>query len=316
MTHQEAYEKLESFAFETLETDEAAGVEAHLQSGCEECIERYRELAELSARLASTVPQRIPPQRIRENLFEKIRETRFEGRTSSNRSRYNIGWMTAAIAAVVAVFLLVQTSRLRDQVARRGDDLIQMDEEIASLNKELLEKSEELSVLEQNLADSRDDNVALLHDMEGRQEEMSSLHRDLATRQEELETLQRDLAAYEDATVLLGQPGMQFVDLSGVEPNAQAFGKVVIDPNRGTGIVYMYRLPQAPEGMEYQLWVMREGKPTSVGTFTVADDGSGMLSMNAVPDPTEIASFEVTIEPAGGMPEPTGMMYLTGPDLP
>jgi anti-sigma-K factor RskA len=78
----------------------------------------------------------------------------------------------------------------------------------------------------------------------------------------------------------------------------------------------MYRLPQTPEGMEYQLWVLREGKPTSVGTFTVAEDGSAMLKLKALPTPTEIASFEVTIEPEGGMPQPTGMMYLTGPDSP
>lgn len=316
MNHQEAYEMLEALAFGTLESDEADRVEAHLETGCLECIERYREIAELSARLASAVPHHEPSPQIKSKLFEQIRGEVFEDRTIPIRRGYYTGWITAGIAAAVAIFLFVQTTGMRDQVTRWDDDLAGKAEEIASLKRELSTQLEEYSALGKELSESREETASLRRELENMREGFASLQIDLATRQEEIETMRRDLAAYEDATLLLGQPGMQFVDLNGVEPNAQAFGKVVIDPNRGTGIVYMYRLPQTPEGMEYQLWVLREGKPTSVGTFTVAEDGSAMLSMKSIPSPTEIASFNVTIEPVGGMPEPTGMMYLTGPDRP
>jgi anti-sigma-K factor RskA len=75
----------------------------------------------------------------------------------------------------------------------------------------------------------------------------------------------------------------------------------------------MYRLPETPEGMTYQLWVTREGKPTSVGMFSVGEDGMAMLTLNDLPDEGDMPTFSVTIEPAGGQPLPTGMMYLTGP---
>lgn len=130
----------------------------------------------------------------------------------------------------------------------------------------------------------------------------------------QIHKLEGELDAYQDATLLLGQPGMQFIDMAGVAPNGQAFGKVVIGPDGKTGIVYMYQLPATPAGMEYQLWVMHEGKPTSAGTFSVAPDGSAMLSLQSLPELSRIAAFEVTIEPVGGQPEPTGMMYLTGPN--
>ncbi len=133
--------------------------------------------------------------------------------------------------------------------------------------------------------------------------------------QEENRRVRRELAEASDITALLGAPGMQFVSLEGIEPNGQAFGKVVLDPDLGAGVVYMYRLPQTPEGMEYQLWVMREGKPTSAGVFTVTENGSAMLRMDELADPTGIASFQVTIESEGGEISPTGMMYLTGPVL-
>lgn len=142
---------------------------------------------------------------------------------------------------------------------------------------------------------------------------LTEVKQELERYQTQVVQLQHELAAYQDATLLLGQPGMQFVDLNGVEPNRQAFGKVVIDPKRGTGVVYMYRLPKTPQGKAYQLWVVREGKPTSVGLFTVAEDGSAVLNLKTLPDPSTIASFEVTIEPEGGASQPTGMMYLTGP---
>lgn len=126
--------------------------------------------------------------------------------------------------------------------------------------------------------------------------------------------LKKKVLEASDVTALLNSPGMQFVDLRGVDPNPQAFGKVVLDPDKGAAVVYMYRLPQTPEGMEYQLWVMREGKPTSAGVFTVNPDGSAMLALNELYDPSTIAAFQVTIEPEGGQTSPTGMMYLTGPN--
>lgn len=127
--------------------------------------------------------------------------------------------------------------------------------------------------------------------------------------------LRRQLVDAQDVTGLLKSPGMQFVDLQGVDPNPQAFGKVVMDPDKGAAVVYMYRLPQTPEGMAYQLWVMREGKPTSAGMFTVNEDGSAMLALEELSDPSGIASFLVTIEPEEGQTAPTGMMYLTGPNV-
>jgi len=145
--------------------------------------------------------------------------------------------------------------------------------------------------------------------------ELDNIRGRLAASEAETERLNRELATYQDATFLLAEPGMQFIDLAGVAPNEQAFGKVVIDPERGQGVVYMYELPPTPDGMAYQLWIVREGQPTSVGTFTVNDDGSAMLSLETLPELREIASFEVTIEPAGGEEQPTGMMYLTGPSV-
>jgi hypothetical protein len=36
--------------------------------------------------------------------------------------------------------------------------------------------------------------------------------------------------------------------------------------------------------------------------------------MKTIPQSTHIVGFAITIEPKGGMPQPTGMMYVKGMD--
>lgn len=145
--------------------------------------------------------------------------------------------------------------------------------------------------------------------------ENRGLKEELSDRGTKISRMEKEIEAYMDATSLLASPGMQFFDLAGVAPNDQAFGKVVIEPDGGHAVVYMYELPPTPEGMDYQLWMMRDNVPTSVGTFSVAEDGSAKLMLDPMPDIGSYASFDVTIEPAGGAPKPTGMMYLTSPQV-
>lgn len=125
--------------------------------------------------------------------------------------------------------------------------------------------------------------------------------------------LERRLTEARDVTELLSAPSMQFINLSGVIPNEQAFGKVVLDPAKGAAVVYMYRLPLQPQGKEYQLWVMRDGQPTSAGLFRVGNDGGATLTLETLPHIDSIPRFLVTIEPEGGQLLPTGMIYLTTP---
>lgn len=259
ISHNDAYELLEAYAFGTIDKEEAIELEKHLESDCEKCNIRLKELSELSVALASNIKQLQPSGQVREKIMSRIKKLQHDSKRRNIFQRNRTGWAVSAVALVALVTLYFVNWNLK--------------------------------------------------------KEYDILMNDYSTSQIEITQLKEDLLAYEDATMLLGEPGMQFIDMTGVDPNPQAFGKVVIDPQKNAAVVYMYSLPQTPEGMEYQLWVLREGKPTSVGTFTVAEDGSAVLKIKAIPNPATIASFEVTIEPFGGELEPTGMMYLTGPNV-
>jgi anti-sigma-K factor RskA len=67
----------------------------------------------------------------------------------------------------------------------------------------------------------------------------------------------------------------------------------------------------APANKSYQLWLVpMEGKPISAGMI---EGGSINPWMVKLPQGMPAKAFAVTLEPAGGMPQPTGPMVLVGP---
>jgi anti-sigma-K factor RskA len=74
------------------------------------------------------------------------------------------------------------------------------------------------------------------------------------------------------------------------------------------------RLPALPRNKDYQLWVIKGKTPISAGVFSVSDTTANFFRIDglAVTDPREISAFAVTLEPKGGLPAPTGDMYLAG----
>ena len=82
--------------------------------------------------------------------------------------------------------------------------------------------------------------------------------------------------------------------------------------NSTSEIVYLdvKSLPAAPEGMQYQLWALKDGKPIDMGVFNADDTKDNLMAMGKVPGAD---AFAVTLEKAGGVPSPTmEQMYVYG----
>jgi anti-sigma-K factor RskA len=68
-----------------------------------------------------------------------------------------------------------------------------------------------------------------------------------------------------------------------------------------------------PATKSYQLWLVpMEGKPISAGLIA-SSNGPINPWMVKLPQGVAAKAFAVTLEPAGGMPQPTGPMVLVGP---
>lgn len=71
-------------------------------------------------------------------------------------------------------------------------------------------------------------------------------------------------------------------------------------------------LPAAPAGKVYQLWVIVNARPVSVGVFSPDATGRVHAVMDTPPIPAMPGKVAVTLEPTGGLPQPSGAVYLAG----
>jgi anti-sigma-K factor RskA len=71
------------------------------------------------------------------------------------------------------------------------------------------------------------------------------------------------------------------------------------------------KLPNVPEGKAYQLWFIVGNNPPMPGkTFVPDTEGKGMMKDEMPTAALRSAVFAITMEPASGVPAPTGPIYL------
>jgi anti-sigma-K factor RskA len=145
--------------------------------------------------------------------------------------------------------------------------------------------------------------------------DLASTHQTLADQQQRLVKLQNELAKKEELLQILQAPKIEIVFMNGLQVNPAGYGKIIWDPEKKTAILQISNLPPVPSDKDYQLWVIKDNKPTSAGVFTVNDPSKEIffkISQLVETDKKSISAFAITLEPKGGVPQPTGQMYLLG----
>ena len=136
--------------------------------------------------------------------------------------------------------------------------------------------------------------------------EVRNLQAELATKQDELD---RTKAVVD---LLHASDTVRVKMMSGTAPWPWPEGKVYYHPKEG--LLFMAsNMPPVEAGKVYQLWYVPEhGSPLSAGVF--APDLHGNATLMSPPSAKTMMpkAFAVTIERAGGSPEPTGPEVLSG----
>jgi anti-sigma factor RsiW len=102
----------------------------------------------------------------------------------------------------------------------------------------------------------------------------------------------------------------QRVRLTGTEIAPEARGIIYISADGRNGTFIVDQLPQLDPEQEYQLWLILDGQRTNGAVFSVDDDGYRGLQIVSPLPLQDYDSFGITIEPAGGSPQPTGERVL------
>jgi anti-sigma-K factor RskA len=124
----------------------------------------------------------------------------------------------------------------------------------------------------------------------------------LAARNDKLSAEMASLASRDTRTIAL--TGQQ------VSPSASA--KVFLEPEQRRAVVFFYNLPANAADKSYQLWILRgdQPKPQSAGVFDVTKSGAASISIENLPLATEIKGLAVTLEPKGGVAQPTNTNFF------
>lgn len=133
----------------------------------------------------------------------------------------------------------------------------------------------------------------------------------------EVADARQELGDAQSTMAVLTAPDLARVDLAGQPPVAAAArGRAFLSPSRGL-VFTATNLPALPADRIYQLWYLPpQGAPVSAGLL--APDPSGQVTARLDVPATlsvPVAGLAVSLEPAGGVPAPTGALYLVGKAL-
>jgi anti-sigma-K factor RskA len=135
-------------------------------------------------------------------------------------------------------------------------------------------------------------------------DEVAGLHR-------QADSLSQRLA-YREATLdHILEPSTDLIQLTAPgerPPGIQLFW----NRTRGKVIVHAFNLPPAAQGLTYQLWFLGSGAPVPGGTFNSDPDGHALATLDGPPEGLVVAGAAVTVEPAGGSPQPTSAIIVSG----
>ena len=138
------------------------------------------------------------------------------------------------------------------------------------------------------------------------------LRRQLTLVRSDLERVTAESQEFARVMDVVGSPRLRVIALGGQTAAPKSEGRVLWSPESKKAVFYAYGLPKPPAGKDYQLWVIEGGTPRSEGVFPVDERGQATHVLPDVPDPAGVGAFAVTLEPAGGLAQPSGEIFLAG----
>jgi len=250
---------------------ERADFEAHLRS-CDECTASVHDFRIVSGALLYSVPVVEVPSALRDRIV-----------TAASRAR-----PARAEATPIHLSAHVERQPRRNVLALTGWLATAATVLVAAgVAMWVVDLQSRLRDSEQRLSDA----IARLSDSEQR----------LQASQQETTTVRQTLA-------LLTVSDSIELRLAGQAPARQASARAFLSRSRGV-LFAASNLPPIPAGRTYQVWYLTRGAPVSAGLIKPDADGGAMAEFTP-PSVAVPVGMAVSLEPDGGVPAPTGAIYL------
>ena len=271
--HDELREACGLYVLGALDPAEHARLVAHLRT-CDECASTVDSLRQVVGSLPFAVPQVAPPPELRGRVLSAAARVR-PPRSSADATTAGASLVTKAPRRnrALAAGWLAAAAATVIAVVLWG--------QVSSLQTRLGDADARLTDVSRRLDDS-----------ERRLQESTS----------ETSAVRQRLAVLTAADALelrlVGQP-----------PARQASARAFVSGTRGL-LFAASNLPALPAGRTYQIWYLTRGAPISAGLMQPDAQGNATEAFVVPPNLATPAGMAVSLEPDGGVPAPTGAIYL------
>lgn len=141
---------------------------------------------------------------------------------------------------------------------------------------------------------------------------MASMEKDQLKNNQILQAMIIEKDHLQTVQEVLAEQSMRTVMLKGTPMEPEAAVKVMWSKDMKKAVMHAEKITPPPANMQYQLWVIADGKPVSVGLFNYdeVEQMTEPFDVNA----QNITAFAITLEKMGGSPTPTmEKMVVMGP---
>jgi hypothetical protein len=148
---------------------------------------------------------------------------------------------------------------------------------------------------------------------------IAAISSELSAQSEQNETfvaMRTKLSTTTNRLSMITNPGVEICALRpvGADPMYPAArGILYVAPDHQNWYLSMEGLQPRPAGESYQLWFHAKEGTVDAGTFRIGSSSKMELSSETMPLDTTAVS--ITVEPEGGMPQPTGREVLYGSEV-
>jgi hypothetical protein len=292
--HDEYRDILALAALDAADGAELRELNAHLSS-CAECRAELRELRGASSALALAAAPVAPSPELRTRLLASLKSTPQEtARAESAKPAATRATNPATYHATNAVSLEdARRDPRRAFVSRRAFNFTAMAASLLVVSLAVVS-----TVLWRR-------NAALNSSVANLSNALERARGDLGRTRDELASARRERDIFVS-------PEMHTAQLAGTKMAESARARLTYDERTGEAMFTAAKLPPAPAGKAYQLWYIADGKPMPGSVFTTDAEGRAEMHASIPREGLRAQVFAVTLEPAGGLPAPSGEIYLKG----
>jgi anti-sigma-K factor RskA len=271
--HGEYEEALSAYALGALDPSEKRAFEVHL-STCTICQAELREMRRVVAAIGVSAEPVAPPDELKARVLAHATA----GPQTPRRSATGVVDLPKTKSATGGAPGWQRLALAASVLAAVGAGIYAWSQhtQVASLRQMVAEASSQNDALRRQVADAR-----------------------------------RDAATLTRSIRVLSAPDLIKVDLKGQAPAPNAVARAYWSQAQGL-VVSAEGLPRIDVTKVYQLWVIDGTRTESAGLLAVDASGTASIVVPQSVVPSLPGAIAVSLEPAGGVPAPTGAIVLLG----